>query len=72
MFHLVSVPSTMVDDDKVDGGNINLVLEELATQLKEVVAQRTTDHAFIVDLAQRADAVEQRPGVPPPYALADP
>lgn len=53
----------MADDDKVEGGNINLMLKELMTQLKEVVAQRTTNQAFMEGLVQHFDALEQRPAL---------
>ena len=43
----------MVDDlkEKVGGDDLGLLLKDLATELKEVVAQRTTDQAFIERLS---------------------
>jgi hypothetical protein len=42
----------MGDDlkDQDSSGDINLLLKDLATQLKEVVAQRASDQAFMEGL----------------------
>ena len=64
----------MGDDlkDKAGGDDISLLLKDLATQLKEVVAQRTADQAFMERIVQRLDALEQRPSALPSAALVDP
>jgi hypothetical protein len=62
----------MMGDDLNDqdgSGDINLLLKDLATQLKEVVAQRASDQAFMEGLVQRLDALEQRIGAPSPSAI---
>ena len=64
----------MGDDlkDKTGSEDISLLLKDLATQLKEVVAQRTADQAFMERIVQRLDALEQRPSAPPSAAMVDP
>ena len=57
---------------KAGGDDISLLLKDLATQLKEVVAQRTADQAFMERIVQRLDALEQRPSALPSAALVDP